>query len=299
MRDGNGQIRGYAESITQEPADQVFCADQHSKGSLTFSKQSPKLKESQTRKVIKYARRRMQKMDWQVLLQVTTPQIPLVEHSQIKLGELLGEGSFSSVFIERESPNVVVKVLRKNLIYKPAMLAACAADLLKEALLLGNLQDNDNIVRIRGAQRNGLFAYESGHHDGFFLLLERLEYTLSEKINVWSKRRNKLKKSLSFSKTTQKLKLLHERLEVIPQLAKGIACLHSKGIIHRDLKPDNIGYGRDGRWKIFDLDVARLVPASQAYSKEFHLTHRVGSPRYMSPENAKGERYNCTSDVYR
>ena len=60
MRDGNGQIRGYAESITKEPADQVFCADQHSKGSLTFSKQSPKLKESQTRKVIKYARRRTQ-----------------------------------------------------------------------------------------------------------------------------------------------------------------------------------------------------------------------------------------------
>jgi serine/threonine protein kinase len=276
----------------------------------TFGKPSAnlRLKESHIRKVANYARRRLEKMNWNVLRQEDYQEnMPAPEtHSQAQIGDLLGEGSFSSVFVRKEYPNQVVKVLRKKLIHNPAMLAACSADLVKEGWLLSVLAGSSNVVRIHGWQQNGLHSLINGFHDGFFLVLERLDFTLADKIKEWQQRKSKISNLFSFLKKgglssgEAKLLLLKERLLVIPHLARGIANLHRKGIIHRDLKPDNIGYSK-GEWKIFDLDVARLCPTevrSDYCSQEFKLTKRVGSPRYMSPECARGEMYNCLSDVY-
>ena len=70
-------------------------------------------------------------------------------------------------------------------------------------------------------------------------------------------------------------------------------------MLHRDLKPKNIGFDRNGILKVFDFDVSRVVP----YSKEgddkcFHLTAKIGSLRYMSPEVSQGRPYNLKADVY-
>ncbi len=82
---------------------------------------------------------------------------------------------------------------------------------------------------------------------------------------------------------------LRERSEVLLDLAKRIAYLHSRRILHRDLKPCNIGFDHDGVLNLFDFDVSRLVPFCNNPNKEvFWLTRRVGSPRYMSPEMAQG-----------
>ena len=89
-------------------------------------------------------------------------------------------------------------------------------------------------------------------------------------------------------------------------LCNAVSYLHSQKVVHRDLKPDNVGFDRSGRLKVFDFDVARVLP--EAVKKDdrdtgsenavFRLTKKVGSPRYMSPEVALGESYNEKTDVY-
>ena len=76
--------------------------------------------------------------------------------------------------------------------------------------------------------------------------------------------------------------------------------MHSKRILHRDLKPDNIGFDHDGVLKVFDFDVARILPELSSGDSDatFKLTRRVGTPRYMSPECARGDQYNAKADVY-
>merc|ERR1711935_966221 len=96
--------------------------------------------------------------------------------------------------------------------------------------------------------------------------------------------------------------------DVAQQLADAIAYLHSENVLHRDLKPDNIGFDIQGDLKVFDFDIARVCPTSNesissrrlsAKSEEtFHMTQKVGSPRYMSPECARREPYNLKADVY-
>jgi serine/threonine protein kinase len=265
-----------------------------------------RLDDSHIRKVSRYARRRLEKMNWNFLENesVTLPKGEV--HDNVELGGILGEGSFSTVFIKKQQPDHVVKVLRKKLINDPAMLSACAADLVKEGILLSVLAGESNVVQISAWQKNGLSTLTNGLHDGFFLVLERLEFTLGDKLKKWEKQKSKfsnpfhLRKKGGISSGLTKTKLLEERLMVVPQLARGIANLHKHGIIHRDLKPDNIGFA-NGQWKIFDLDVARLCPTfspNDYWETGFLLTKRVGSPRYMAPETARGDSYNCQADVY-
>jgi serine/threonine protein kinase len=70
---------------------------------------------------------------------------------------------------------------------------------------------------------------------------------------------------------------LRERSEVLLDLAKRIAYLHSRRILHRDLKPCNIGFDHDGVLKLFDFDVSRVVPFSNNPNKDTsaHTTRQI------------------------
>jgi serine/threonine-protein kinase len=80
------------------------------------------------------------------------------------------------------------------------------------------------------------------------------------------------------------------------QLAHGLAYLHSKGVVHRDLKPENILVTPDDRLVIGDFGTAQLTGARRLTWK--HLSESLGTPDYMSPEQAQGERGDARSDVY-
>jgi serine/threonine protein kinase len=159
---------------------------------------------------MKYARRRLEKSNVEAFCNSQTKThhqlssnvgtIQTVQHSQVTLGPLLGQGSFSSVYSvkgidsdsgsgsgqeEQHDQTVVVKVLRKRLLDKPAMLAACAADLVKEGLLLASCGRHNNIVSIYGWTPTLLDGFRNGHHDAFFLLLEKLDYTLSDQLDTY------------------------------------------------------------------------------------------------------------------
>jgi hypothetical protein len=86
-----------------------------------------------------------------------------------------------------------------------------------------------------------------------------------------------------------------ERLRaVLAQLVEGVHALHLAGKLHRDLKPSNLLVARDGRVKICDFGlVTAVLPDEQTRSK-----HALGTPRYMSPEQAANLPLDEASDWY-
>jgi serine/threonine protein kinase len=81
---------------------------------------------------------------------------------------------------------------------------------------------------------------------------------------------------------------------IVEKIAQGLAYAHKKGIIHRDLKPDNILFDNTGTPFISDFGVAKLAESGS------NLTGSgiIGTPAYMSPEQAQGVDIDGRSDVY-
>lgn len=75
-------------------------------------------------------------------------------------------------------------------------------------------------------------------------------------------------------------------------LAEGLSKIHAAGLVHRDLKPANVLLASDGP-RIIDFGIARS-PESEALTR----SDSIGTPSYMSPEQAKGDEVGSLSDVF-
>jgi predicted Ser/Thr protein kinase len=82
------------------------------------------------------------------------------------------------------------------------------------------------------------------------------------------------------------------------QAATGLAAAHRCGVIHRDFKPDNVLVGTDGRVRVADFGLARIAPPLCASSTTPGERHVVGTPRFMAPEQRRGQRVDGRSDQY-
>ena len=85
------------------------------------------------------------------------------------------------------------------------------------------------------------------------------------------------------------------------QLARALSVAHAAGIVHRDIKPENVMMREDGYVKVLDFGVARLTPLPTVAREEDAATSPsvlLGTPRYMSPEQARGETATDASDVF-
>jgi Tol biopolymer transport system component len=188
----------------------------------------------------------------------------------------LGAGGMGEVYRARDTRlgrDVAIKVL-------PEALAKDADRLLRfeqEARTIATL-NHPNILGI----------HDVGAHDGApFLVSECFEgQTLRQKLNSGP---------------------LPVRLAVEYALgiAQGLAAAHDKGIVHRDLKPENVFVTRDGRVKVLDFGLAKLVRPEERHEIGVTLTSPGTSPGmvmgtvgYMSPEQVRGEPSDARSDIF-
>ncbi len=92
-----------------------------------------------------------------------------------------------------------------------------------------------------------------------------------------------------------------EAVEVAWQLADALAAAHAQGVIHRDLKPSNVVLGPDGRMKVLDFGIARLVPAGADMAQSVPGTigvGLVGTPGYAAPEQYLSRNVDGRADLY-
>ena len=87
------------------------------------------------------------------------------------------------------------------------------------------------------------------------------------------------------------------------QMAGALAAAHARGLVHRDIKPENVMVRRDGYVKVLDFGLAKLAtvtPSSDQGGVESHTQPGmvIGTPRYMSPEQARGLDLDARSDVW-
>jgi serine/threonine-protein kinase len=92
----------------------------------------------------------------------------------------------------------------------------------------------------------------------------------------------------------EKLMPVKETLNIVIQVATGLAYAHEHGIVHRDIKPSNIMVLKGGRVKIADFGIARMD------SWRLNTTHGklLGSPHYMSPEQVSSSPVDQRSDIF-
>jgi eukaryotic-like serine/threonine-protein kinase len=133
-------------------------------------------------------------------------------------------------------------------------------------------------------------VYEADEADGHvFIAMELVE---GETL------RARLEKGLSFA----------EIVRIAKKIARGLGRAHEGGIVHRDLKPENVMISRRGEVKILDFGLAKLrdeqganVSVLGRADTEANLSHAgrlVGTPAYMSPEQARGEPVDARSDIF-
>ena len=199
------------------------------------------------------------------------------EHEQFTVGPLLGQGGFATVFRARDETlhrDVAVKVLDLRTAPSPSL----AERFLREARTVAQLE-HPHIVPI----------YKVGSQGGALL------YIIMRCIDGPS-----LRQLLA---THQRLSI-GDAARITRQVADALAYAHARGVVHRDVKPDNILLDKQGHVLVTDFGIAKAVqvasstpapdPAAQLTSEGMI----IGTPQYMSPEQAAGDVVDGRSDIY-
>ncbi len=193
-------------------------------------------------------------------------QIGIVLGNRYEILELLGEGGMGAVYkaADREVDRIVaLKVIRPEMASNPEVLAR-----FKQELLLSSQVTHRNVIRI----------YDLGEAQGVkFITMEYLE---GETLHQILKQRGKLE--------------VAESVDIIEQVASGLAAAHQQGIIHRDLKPSNIMLDKNGRVVVMDFGLARTFSGDGMTRTGAML----GTMEYMSPEQAQGLDVKASSDIF-
>ena len=186
----------------------------------------------------------------------------------------LGTGGMGCVYRvrERDSGRIsALKVLPRELAADPAFVERFE----REARTLARLR-HPHIVGVHGFGQAGGFC---------FLLMEFVDGA-------------NLRQALQSGRFTPQ-----QALALIPPICEALQAAHAEGVLHRDIKPENLLMDAEGRVKIADFGIAKLLEGPGASSaEEYTLTRtgaRIGTPHYMAPEQVETpEQVDHRADIY-
>ncbi|HTM19471.1 MAG TPA: serine/threonine-protein kinase [Kofleriaceae bacterium] len=93
-----------------------------------------------------------------------------------------------------------------------------------------------------------------------------------------------------------------EALDILEAVCAALAAAHDKGIVHRDLKPENVFLvevkDREPLVKLLDFGIAKLTGSEDTRMEKTATGHLLGTPLYISPEQARGQSVDARADIY-
>ncbi len=187
--------------------------------------------------------------------------------------ELIGSGGMANVYKAVMRGNngpvppgtvVAVKVLRREFMHDPDLVRR-----FKNESKAISLLNHPNIVKV----------YDVSVSDDLqYIVMEYVDgMTLREYLNERGGRLTS-----------------RETVHFISQILKALEHAHANGVVHRDIKPQNIMLLDNGQLRMMDFGIARISRAENQLSGG----KAMGSVHYISPEQAKGDETDCTSDIY-
>ncbi|AKU98536.1 Serine/threonine protein kinase PrkC, regulator of stationary phase [Labilithrix luteola] len=200
--------------------------------------------------------------------------------------KFLGGGAMGAVYRARWpalEKNVAIKVMHRSI----AQEASFAARFAREAKAAARL-DHPNSIRVidSGEEADGLLYIAMEYVEGRDLYrVIHEDWPISDS----------------------------DIVDILAQALSAIGVAHEMGVIHRDLKPENLmilpgrNDGEEGRYlvKVCDFGIAKITSKGADGSEGASISHNltthglvVGTPEYMSPEQARGERLDARSDIY-
>ena len=184
--------------------------------------------------------------------------------------ELLGHGGMSSVY-KATDPNlrrtVAIKIIHPHLSSDPDFLGRFE----DEAAMIAQLR-HENIIQVFDFNHEG---------DIYYMVLEYLPgETLSDRLKRLNEQNQKMDPA--------------EVVKDIAEVGDAVQYAHDKGLIHRDIKPANIMLDVYGKAVLMDFGIARMIGGVQHTA----TGAVIGTAKYMSPEQIKGEKVDKRSDIY-
>ncbi|MFM8705779.1 MAG: serine/threonine-protein kinase, partial [Planctomycetia bacterium] len=179
----------------------------------------------------------------------------------------LGSGGMGDVYLAEQQSlgrQVAVKVLRRDAARHPAGVERFAREARAAAALV-----HGNIVQI----------HEVACIDGVYFLAE--EYVAGPSLKAWLSARGPLDPV--------------QALSVLSQVGSALVKSAQAGIVHRDIKPENLLVTPAGEVKVADFGLARVLETDLELTQD-GMT--LGTPLYMSPEQAAGRLVDVRSDLY-
>lgn len=190
---------------------------------------------------------------------------------RFSIERLLGQGGMGAVYLARDRQldrPVAIKVLPPEF----AQQSDLRERFLRETRTAASFS-HPNIVPVFSVEdRDGLLAFAMGYVEG-------------ESVADLVKRSGPMS--------------VRDTVRMLQDVSYALAYAHSRGVVHRDIKPDNIMIERaTGRALVMDFGISRSITAAVATPSLTRVGEVVGTPEYMSPEQASGDTIDGRSDLY-